>query len=98
MPEPGLFTKLSDSFVVSCKGGVRVRVWQHEGGAQAMVLGRMKRIAPERLMALVLELKPEGSGAVHFHYLGNRNWKIRVSRSLAGDNLEQRLRNVVVNS
>jgi hypothetical protein len=98
MHKPGFLAKLSDLLAVSWNGGVRVRVWQDNNRAQAAVLGKMKGFPPERLMALVIELKPTGCGTVHFHNIGNRNWKIRVSGSLSEDNLEQRLRNIVVNS
>lgn len=98
MPEPGFFSKLADSLAVSWNGGVRVRVWRDGGAACASVFGKMKGIPPEKLMAMVLDLEPEGSGTVHFHDHGNGNWKISVSGSLAEDNLEQRLRNVVVNN
>jgi len=97
MSKPGIFTQLIDSFIVSCKGGVRVRVWQEAGAAHASVLGTVRGFRQEKLMAMVLELKPSGSGVVDFYNLGTRNWKIRISGSLTDDNLEQRLRNMVVN-
>ena len=98
MPEPGIFLRVADSLAVFWSGGVRVRIWQDEGVAKANVLGKMKGTPAANLMGLVLELKPKGDGTVHFRNLGNRNWKIQVTGSLAVDNLEQRLRNVVVNS
>lgn len=98
MPEPGFLANISDSLAVNWNGGVRVRVWQDNAGPQARVLGKVKGLPPERLMGIVLELKPSGSGTVHFQNHGDRNWKIQISGSLADDNLEQRLRNIVVNS
>ncbi len=97
MPEPGFFEKLSDSLAVRWNGGVRVRVWQDGGAVRASVLGKMKGVPPEKLMAMVLDLKPVGSGTVHFQNPGERSWKIRVNGSLTEDNLDQRLRNMVVN-
>ena len=97
MAAPSWCQRFADKFAVCVHGGARVRVWQADGKAQGSVYGGASQLQAERLLRLVLDLKPEGSGTVDVVHDGRGHTRISVRGSLADDGFEQRLRNVLVN-
>ena len=97
MAGPSWFQRFADRFAVCVHGGARVRVWQADGKALGCVFGGASEVQAERLLQRVLELKPERSGTVDIVNDGRGHMRITVRGPLADENLEQRLRNTLVN-
>ena len=95
--EPTFWQNLADRGA-TLFGGVRVRVLRAGDAPEAVFRGRVPGLPPERIRALVLELKPEGTGTVDIQVRKKGGFKVVTRGVLADGGLEQRLRNVLVNS
>ena len=97
MAAPTWLQRVADKLVVCFHGSTRIRIWQADGKAQGNILGGASQSQSERLLRLVLELKPEGAGTVDIVNDSRGHTSIRVHGSIADEGIEQRLRNTLLN-
>jgi hypothetical protein len=80
---------------VGWHGGVRVRILEGVPEPCGVVRGRTPGPPPDRLLQIVLDLKPAGAGTVDLIHDGRNNWQVRATGALAEPGFRQRLRNVL---